>query len=233
MGSRGHALCAIHNKWRDANHLYHTGFGSYRCFSHRLCQTGPRPLLHSGQDKGKLKGFSKGKYVGYLIPLPSPPTSLTKGGADKGKGEYSKGKDKGSHKGKPMDGKGKDSLGPAPVASYKGMHPKGKDDPIPSAAPLQQDWCPECWTCGSPGHVRANCTATCASVGLPPPPSGSCLECGVAGHARWQCPIHLRRPDGTGVILRCALHSQLRSAYNLIWSPTLGGWRCALYTPCQ
>jgi len=144
---------------------------------------------------------------------------------DKGKGELSKGKDKSSDKGKPTEGKGKDVL--------KGKSLKGKGNPLSSAAPPQQDWRPECWTCGSPSHVRANCTSTSAAEGLDPPPAGSCLECGVAGHARWQCPIHLRRPDGSGVILRCALHGHLRSAYNLIWNPTLGDWRCALYTPCQ
>ena len=150
-----------------------------------------------------------------------------------GKGEDSKGKAKGSEKGKSTDGKGKDPLGPASGVYYKGVHLKGKDNPIPSAAPPQQDWRPECWTCGSPDHVRANCTATSAAENLPPPTTGSCLECGVAGHARWQCPIYSRSPDGSGVILPCALHSQLRSVYNLIWSPTLNGWRCALYAPCQ
>jgi hypothetical protein len=143
---------------------------------------------------------------------------------DKGKGDLSKGKDKGSYKGKPIDGKGKeggkgDSLG-------KGSSP-------PAAASLQQDWHPACWTCGSLLHVRANCTATSAAEGLDPPPAGSCLECGVPGHNRWQCPILLSRPDGSSVILRCARHAKLRSAYNLIWCPALCDWRCALYTPCQ
>ena len=149
-------------------------------------------------------------------------------------GEDSKGKAKSSEKCKSTDGKGKDPSGSATGVSSKGVHLKGKEPhPIPSVAPPWQDWRPECWICGSPDHVRANCTAVRASQNLPNPPTGSCLECGVSGHARWQCPIHYRGPGGSGVILLCSLHSQLRSAYNLIWSPTLNGWRCALFTPCQ
>jgi hypothetical protein len=219
---RGQALCAVHNKWRDEAHLYQTGQGDYRCFSHRQCQVGPRPPLHLGKDKGKHKGSSKGKYDGYLIPLPSQMSTL-KGEASKGKGESNKGKDKGREDSRPKGGK---------CTEFKGKSCKGKGPPSPAALPLL-GWQPECWACGSPSHVRSMCDAVSAAEGLDPPPAGSCLECGVPGHARWQCPIHLRRPDGTGVILRCALHGQLRSTYNLIWNPTMRDWRCVLYAPCQ
>ena len=142
---------------------------------------------------------------------------------DQGKGDFSKGKDKGSEKGKSYIGKGKEN--------GKGIG-LGKGPYFQAADPLQ-DWRQACWTCGSLQHIRANCTATSAAEGLDPPPAGSCLECGVPGHARWQCPIHLCRSDGSGAILRCAIHGKLRSAYNLIWCPIRADWRCALYTPCQ
>ena len=178
----------------------------------------PPAWYAAGPADAGVKGYSKG------APIPSHglPKGKDKGDSVKGKGDVSKGKDKGDS----VKGKGDSS---------KGDFSKGKEPPphTTAAASSWQVWSPECWTCGSPDHVQADCPAVRASRPFPIPPLESCLGCGTPGHSRRQCPILIKGAGGSSAILPCILHNQLRSVHSLIWSPTARGWRCALYCPCD
>ena len=233
MRRRGLVQCGRHGKWRDERHLYQNGDGIYVCLP-------PGCQLSQGRDpvpkgKGKSNVTPKGKSAGEgkqslpwysvgpsdPIPVSHPPQDIDDIPRWSGKGAPPSGK--GSHLKGMVDG----SVG-------KGDVSKGKNSlPPPAAALPWQTWPVECWSCGCPGHSRADCPSARASSPFPTPPLDSCLECGTPGHSRRQCPILIRGSDGSAAIRLCTLHDTVRSVHSLIWCPTLGGWRCALYCPCQ
>ena len=222
MKRRGLVQCGIHGKWRDERHLYQNADGLYVCLPPGCQLSQCREPVSKGKGKNfaGLKGKSTGKGTQSLSWFSSGP-------ADPPSGSHPPQDIAESHKGK----------GPPPSVDgvlVKGDSSKGKYPSSPPAAALPwQIWPAECWSCGCPGHVQADCPSARASSPFPTPSPDSCLECGTIGHSRRQCPILIRGSDGSAAIRRCTLHDTLRSVYSLIWCPTLGGWRCALYCPCQ